>query len=58
MIRSLLRRLPETPNVRSSPFTTREKAMAELQSGQYVTITGSPPTTSLTISCQVRISSG
>ena len=33
----------------------RSKTMAELQRGQKVTMTGSPPTMSLTISCQVMI---
>ena len=32
--------------------------MAELQSGQNVTATGTPPISSLTISCRVRIWSG
>ena len=58
MMRSLRRSLPETPNSRTSPPTLRAKTIAELQSGQYVTITGSPPTTSFTISCHVRMCSG
>src|SRR5262249_17107524 len=40
------------------PLIIRSKTMPELQSGQNVTVTGTPPTTSFTISCHMRIWSG
>ena len=58
MIRSLFRKLPDTPKSNTRPSNVRLKAKAELHSGQKVTMTGSPPTTSFTTSCQVRMASG
>jgi hypothetical protein len=50
--------LPVVPKLNVRPSTRRSNAIAVLQSGQNVTATGTPATTSLTISCQVRIWSG
>ena len=47
--------LPDTPKVCSSPLISRPYTMAEKQSGHHVTATGTPPTTSLTISCLLNI---
>src|SRR6266545_4436565 len=58
MTRSLLYSLPEVPKSSVVPSRTRSKTMPELQSGQNVTATGTLPTTSLTISCHMRICSG
>ena len=58
MIRLLKIRLPLTPKSRTSPSNVRGKAIAVLQSGQNVTVIGCPASSSLTISCQVRIESG
>ncbi len=51
-------RKPVVPKSRTSPFTVRLNTKAVLHSGQNVIVTGSPPTTSLTISCQTKIWSG
>jgi hypothetical protein len=40
------------------PVLRRPEAKAELHNGQYVTAIGTPPTVSLTISCQIRIWTG
>ena len=46
------------PKSRISPSKLRSNAMAELHKGQKVIATGRPPTTSLTISCHIRICKG
>ena len=56
--KSLLRRMPDPPKRSVRSPTCRSNAMAVLHRGQYVMSTGTPPTTSLTISCHSRISSG
>ncbi len=43
-------RMPDTPKFLTSPSMTGSKAMPEPVSGQYDTTTGTPPTTSFTIS--------
>ncbi len=55
MMRSLKRSLPVVPKSCAMPFKVRSMTMAELQSGQKVTTTATPPTASFTISCQMRI---
>src|ERR671922_2475519 len=58
MTRSERRRLPVEPKVKVRPATRGSKTSDELQSGQYVTAIGWPPSLSLTISCQTRICTG
>jgi hypothetical protein len=45
----------EVPKSSTSRFTRWSKTSAVLQSGQKVTATGVPATSSFTISCQTRI---
>ncbi len=58
MTMSEKRRLPLTPKSWTVPSRVRSKASAVWQSGQKVTMTGTSPTVSLTISCQVSTASG
>src|ERR687892_2157974 len=52
-------RRPDVPKSRRSPsMIGRRKAIPVLHSGQYVTVTGSPPIRSLTISCHIRMRTG
>ena len=54
MVMSEWRSLPETPKVSVPASVRRSKVSAELHKGQKVTATGTPPTTSFTISCHIR----
>ena len=56
--RLLFTSFPETPKVTIFPLTVLSNAIAVPQSGQKVTSTGVPPTTSLTISCRFNIRCG
>ena len=58
MTRSLFLRFPDVPKSRTRLPTRRSNAMAVLHRGQYVTVTGTPPMSSLTISCDIRIARG
>ena len=49
---------PEVPKSRMRSPTRRSYATAELHSGQYDAVTGTPPTVPLTSSCQVMIRNG
>src|SRR5918996_1478887 len=55
MIRLLYRRRPVVPKSSTCPFTVRLNVIAVLHSGQKVTTSGSPPTVSFAISCQIKI---
>lgn len=46
------------PKSNTLPSSLRSKAITVLRRGQKVTVTGTPPTVSLTISCQMRICRG
>jgi hypothetical protein len=54
----LLYSRPETPKVRSRPFTLREYTTPAKESGHQLTRTGSPPNSSFTTSCQERMRIG
>jgi len=58
MTRSELRSLPVVPKSSTRPSSRRSNTTAVLHSGQKVTVTGTPPIESLTISCQIRIFNG
>ena len=58
IIRPLFLRFPETPKSYTTPSSLLSKTKAELHKGQKVTATGTPATTSLTISCQSSMGTG